>query len=243
MIIIPAIDIKAGKVVRLSQGKFHEVTIYSERPTLVAKEWEAAGATLLHVVDLDGAEKGKIENLDIIAGIAKTVNIPIQMGGGIRTKEDIKKVLASGVRRVVLGTKVIEDKEFLKEILSQWGEKILVSLDCSRGIVAKQGWTSVSTLKAEDFAKELASLGLKTLVYTDIARDGTLRGPNIDGIKNILDAVAISVIASGGISELSDIKKLVDLNAAHLAGVIVGKALYEHRFSLQDAIKLCSQKE
>ncbi|MFH1360139.1 MAG: 1-(5-phosphoribosyl)-5-[(5-phosphoribosylamino)methylideneamino]imidazole-4-carboxamide isomerase [Candidatus Omnitrophota bacterium] len=243
MKIIPAIDLKEGKVVRLSQGKFDEMTIYSSDPVKTAKQWEKSGAKILHVVDLDGAEKGQMQNFGLIAQIAKGINIPIEVGGGIRTEEDIRRLLGNNVARVILGTKIIEDKEFLANIISKWGEKIVVSLDCSRGIVAKKGWTSLSNLKATDFAKELQNLGLSTLIYTDISRDGTLIGPNIKGIQEMLSAVSIQIIASGGISKLEDIKKLLELKSYNLEGVIVGKALYEHCFKLKDALRLCSQKE
>lgn len=242
MIVFPAIDIKEGKVVRLSQGKFQEITIYSIDPVSIAKKWETIGASWLHVVDLDGAEKGEMKNLSIITEIAKLVKIPIQVGGGIRTIADIEKLLAAGVNRIILGTKVIEDKTFLKKILDQWSNRVMVSLDCSRGIVAQKGWTSLSTLKATDFAKELEALGVSYLIYTDIARDGTLKGPNVKSIQEILAAVSIPVIASGGVSAIEDIATLKNLNAPNLMGVIVGKAIYEGRLYLKDAIDLCSQK-
>lgn len=240
MIIIPAIDIKEGKVVRLSQGKFHEMTIYSNEPVKTAKEWEAAGATLLHVVDLDGAQKGQITNFSIIAKIVKSIRIPIQAGGGVRTSEDIENLFSAGVNRVILGTKVVEDVEFLKKALAHWSDKIAVSLDCSHGIVSQKGWTAISNFKATEFAQKLQDLGLRRLIYTDIVRDGTLMGPNVKGIMDILDAVKIPIIASGGISQLGDIEKLLALKSKGLAGVIVGKALYEQRFKLKDAIELCS---
>ena len=242
MIVIPAIDIKEGKVVRLSQGKFHEITIYSGDPVATAKKWEAAGASWLHVVDLDGAEKGAMKNFDKIVEIAKSVTIPIQVGGGIRTSDDIAKLLSQGISRVILGTKVIEDKEFCKKILAQWANRIVISLDCSRGLVAQKGWTSLSGLKATDFASELQDLGLSCLIYTDIARDGTLKGPNLTSIKELLTAVRIPVIASGGVSSLEDIVKLKQLEPQGLMGAIVGKAIYEGCFALKDAIDLCLQK-
>ncbi|MFA5060247.1 MAG: 1-(5-phosphoribosyl)-5-[(5-phosphoribosylamino)methylideneamino]imidazole-4-carboxamide isomerase [Candidatus Omnitrophota bacterium] len=242
MIIIPAIDIKDGKVVRLSQGRFQEITIYSSDPVAFAKKWETAGASLIHIVDLDGAEKGEMKNFDAIAKISKAVKVPLEVGGGIRKRDDILRVLGQGISRVVLGTRVVEDRAFLKEILKDWKERIVVSLDCSHGIVTQKGWTSVSNLKATDFAKELQDMGLTQLIYTDIARDGTLRGPNLTSIKEILDSVTIPVIASGGVSNLEDIKSLKKLGS-HLWGAIVGKALYEGNFELKDAISLCSQKE
>ena len=243
MIVIPAIDLKDGKVVRLSQGKFNEVTIYSENPVETAKHWQAAGAKLLHVVDLDGAEHGEMKNFSFIEKIMKTVEVPVQVGGGIRTRADIEKLFAAGAARVILGTKVIEDRNFFKEILAQWQDKIVVSLDCSRGIVTQKGWTAVSKLKGTDFAKELQRLGLKQIIYTDVARDGMLMGPNMNAIREILQAVQIPVIASGGVSQLDDIINLKTLSSSGLCGVIVGKALYERRLYLKDAIDICSRKE
>ncbi len=243
MIIFPAIDIKDGKVVRLSQGKFHEITIYSDDPVSIGKRWESEGASWLHVVDLDGAEQGQIKNFSIIAEIVKTVNIPVQMGGGVRTVEDIDRLLSAGIQRVILGTKVIEDREFLKSILGRWAGRVIVSLDCSRGIVAQKGWTSLSNLKSTDFAKELEKIGLDTLVFTDIARDGTMKGPNINSIKEILNSVSIPVIASGGVSSLEDITKLKSIGPRKLMGAIVGKAIYEGQFELKDALNICSRKE
>ncbi|HOW36266.1 MAG TPA: 1-(5-phosphoribosyl)-5-[(5-phosphoribosylamino)methylideneamino]imidazole-4-carboxamide isomerase [Candidatus Omnitrophota bacterium] len=242
MIIFPAIDIKEGKVVRLSQGKFHESTIYSSDPVLIARKWASSGAAWLHVIDLDGAEQGEIKNLAAIEKIVKSVKIPVQMGGGIRTHDDIARLFACGVARVILGTKAVENRESLKKLLEEWPEKIIVSLDCSRGIVTQKGWTAVSNLRGDAFAKELEQIGLKTLIYTDIARDGTLTGPNIKGIAEILKAVKIPVIASGGISQLDDIIALKELEPNGLNGIIIGKALYEGRFELTDAIKLCLPK-
>ena len=242
MIIIPAIDLKDGKVVRLSRGKFEEMTVYSEDPIAIAKKWEKAGAPLLHVVDLDGAQKGAMKNFDLIVNIAKAVKIPLEVGGGIREKDDINKLLTSGIARVILGTKAIENRKFLKEILGKWRDKIAVSLDCHNGMVAQQGWSVTTELKATEFAEELEGLGLNTLIYTDIARDGTLSGPNFDGLKNVLDAVEMQVIASGGVGQLEDIKKLMKLEPYGLYGAIVGKAIYENKLDLKEAIKLCSPK-
>jgi len=243
MIVIPAIDIKDSKVVRLHQGKFDEVTEYSEDPVAVAQKWEAEGAQRLHVVDLDGALSGKIQNFNIIAKITKSVKIPVQVGGGIRSKADIDGLFATGVSWAILGTKIVEDTGFLKTVLNAYGEKIIVSLDCSNGIVAQRGWTSVSSLKGTDFARSLEQAGLKCLVYTDIARDGTLKGPNIEGLKEILNTVKIDVIASGGISGIEDIKKLNALKSDQLIGAITGKAIYDGRLNLKEAVSLCSTKE
>lgn len=240
MIIFPAIDIKDGKVVRLMQGRFDDVTEYATDPVTIAKQWVDQGAQWLHIIDLDGAQGGAIKNFDVIAQIAKSVSIPTQMGGGVRTKKDITQLLEAGIKRVILGTKVLEEREFLKKALAQGKDNIAVSLDCSRGIVAQRGWTELTDLKAWDLAKELEDLGLQCLIYTDIARDGTLKGPNFEGLTEILDAVNIPVIASGGIANMEDIKKLCALKNKGLIGAITGKAIYEGTIDLQEAIKLCS---
>ncbi|MGE0267237.1 MAG: 1-(5-phosphoribosyl)-5-[(5-phosphoribosylamino)methylideneamino]imidazole-4-carboxamide isomerase [Candidatus Omnitrophota bacterium] len=239
MIIFPAIDIQDGKVVRLIQGKFDRVTEYSHDPISIAKQWESQGAEWLHVVDLDGAKTGQIKNKDIILQVARSVKIPVQMGGGIRTKEDVAFLIEGGIARVVLGTKVIEDTTFLLDILGNWNEKIAVSLDCSGGYVAQQGWTKTSNIKATDLAKELELLGLKCLIYTDIARDGMLSGPNYEGLKALLEATRIPVIASGGIADLDDIKRLKSLESRGVIGAITGKAIYEGKLDLKKALALC----
>ena len=242
MIIFPAIDIKDGKVVRLLRGKFTEVTVYSEDPVAMAQKWENKGAQALHVVDLDGAKDGVIKNFEIIADIVKAVKVPVQMGGGIRAKNDVAKLLSAGVSRVIIGTKVIENRKFLRELLMTWRDRIMVSMDCSNGMVAQQGWTNVTDLKATEFAEELESLGLNYMIYTDINRDGTLSGPNFDELKKVLDAVEMKVFASGGVSKIDDIKQLLKYEPYGLEGVIVGKAIYENKLDLKEAIKACSRK-
>ena len=241
MIIFPAIDIKEGKVVRLAQGKFDEVTEYSGSPVATAKIWADKGAQWLHVVDLDGARAGDMRNIEIILSIARSAAIPIQCGGGIRTKEQIRNLLEGGVRRVILGTKAIEDRTFLKEILGQWHDRIAVSLDCSRGKVAQRGWTETLNIKAVDLARELEALGLGCLIYTDISRDGMLRGPNIEGLTEIADAINIPLIASGGISGIDDIKSLMAIQDKGIIGAIVGRAIYEGKLDFKEALKLCSR--
>jgi len=243
MIIFPAIDIKEGNVVRLVQGNFDEVTEYSGAPAATAKLWEEKGAQWIHVVDLDGAKTGKMQNKDTILNIAKSVEIPIQAGGGIRTEEDIRELIEGGVARVILGTKVIEDRAFLKRILERWKDKIAVSLDCSNGMVAQRGWTSTSNLKAVDFVKDLEALGLSCLIYTDIARDGMLGGPNFEGLAELAEETNIPIIASGGISNIDDIKKLLAFEGKGVIGAITGRAIYEGKLDLKEALKLCSQKE
>ena len=241
MIIFPAIDIKEGNVVRLAQGKFDQVTEYSGAPAAMAKLWEKKGSQWLHVVDLDGAKTGEMQNVEIILNIAKSVNIPIQTGGGIRKEEDIQKLLEGGIARVILGTRVIEDRSFLKKIIRQWKDKIAVSLDCSNGMVAQRGWTSTSNLKATDFVKDLEELGLSCLIYTDIARDGMLSGPNFESLEELAGTTNIPIIASGGISDIEDIKKLLAIEDEGIIGAITGRAIYEGKLDLKEALELCSQ--
>ena len=236
MIIFPAIDIKEGKVVRLLQGKFDEVTRYADDPVSVAKRWESMGAQWLHIVDLDGAQTGVVQNLDVILKIARAVNIPIEMGGGIRTKEDIATLIEGGVARVILGTRVIEDSSFLKSILDEWGDKIAVSLDCVNGMVATKGWSCTTEFKATSLVKTLVDQGLKCLVYTDIARDGMMKGPDFEGVEEMLAQTNVPLIVSGGISKIEDIHRLVKMKNPNILGVISGKALYEEKLNLKEAI-------
>lgn len=243
MIIFPAIDIKDGKVVRLRQGKFSDVTEYSADPVAIARDWARVGAQWLHIVDLDGALEGKIKNLSTLSAIAKNVNIPLQMGGGVRTEDEIKSILATGVKRVILGTRAVQDKVFLTRILDQFRDKIAVSLDCKDGKVTQRGWTEVTDIKGTDFAKDLEQLGLRCLIYTDVKRDGMLSGPNLEGLSEMLAAVQIPVIASGGISNLDDIKNLLSIQPRPVLGAITGRAIYEGTLDLKQAIQLCSKNE
>lgn len=241
MIIFPAIDINGGKVVRLRQGEFSDVTEYSLDPLSVAQKWVDAGAKWIHIVDLDGALHGEMKNFDIIAKITKSVSVPIQVGGGIRTTLEIEKLLQSGVKRVVLGTRAVQDREFLKKVLAFGKEKIAVSLDCKDGKVTQRGWTETTQLKGTDFANELEQLGLQCLIYTDVKRDGMLTGPNYEALSEILTTVKIPVIASGGIANLEDIRKLLAIKPRSVMGAITGKAIYEGKLNLKEAVELCSK--
>jgi phosphoribosylformimino-5-aminoimidazole carboxamide ribotide isomerase len=241
MIIFPAIDIQGGQVVRLRQGRFEDVTTYASDPLKIAQQWVSQGAQWLHVIDLDGAKSGQPQNTTAIAAIARGVGVPLQVGGGIRTAQDIEQLLAMGVQRVILGTKVVEDRVFCKNILQKWPERIAVSLDCKDGYVAQRGWTEVTAITAIDLAKELAALGLRYLIYTDIARDGMLTGPHIVGLEKLLKAVSLGIIASGGIAHLQDIQNLKQLESQGLIGAITGKAIYEGTLDLREAIAVCSQ--
>ena len=238
MIIIPAIDIMNGKVVRLFKGQFDQVTEYGSDPVDMARRWEGLGAPYLHVVDLDGAETGERRNEAIIKKIAKALKVPIETGGGIRTREAVDDFLNAGIDRVVLGTKVVDDRKFLAYILKAWGARISVSLDCKNGFVAQRGWVETSKVKGTDLAREFVAMGLKNIIYTDIARDGTLAGPNMDGLKEILDIGDIKVIASGGVKSLDDIKALLALKRKNLYGAITGRAIYEGTLDVKEAFEL-----
>ena len=237
MLIIPAIDLKDGKVVRLKQGIFNQKTIYSSDPVNTARHWERQGAEYLHVVDLDGAKTGNVCHLDVIRRIAKSVKIPIEFGGGLRQKKSIKQVLACGVKRAVLGTK-LQDEDFLRRVFKEFKQRIIISIDARDNIVRVKGWQrECSTLSILALVRRLEDMGFQQIIYTDITRDGTLKGPNIVMIKRILKDSGLSIIASGGISSLADLFKLKALSSRGLAGVIVGKALYEGRFTLREALK------
>ncbi len=234
MIIYPAIDIIGGKCVRLQQGSYSDVTVFGDSPVDMAKKWESLGAEYLHVVDLDGARSGKSENAEIIAQIAKTLKIPVQIGGGIRTLETIEAYLSGGLSRVILGTSAVNNREMLISALKEYKDKIAVGIDAKDGKVAIHGWEKTSDFTAVDFAKEVEALGTKTIIYTDISRDGMLKGPNLQAMKEMADSVSLNVIASGGVSKLADI---VDLKQTGVSGVIVGKALYTGNVNLKEAIE------
>ena len=238
MIIIPAIDIIGGKVVRLEKGDFNKEKVYSTDPLEIAKNWEEKGAEFLHIVDLDGAREGKIKNVAVITNIMKNIKVPCEVGGGIRDRADIDYFLKNGAARVVLGTKAFEDPDYLRKLIDNFNEKIVVSCDFSGNEVVKKGWQEKTTLGPIDAVKQMRAIGVKTIVVTDINVDGTLTGPNMERLKEILDAVDISVIASGGISSLEDISKLKEMNNKNMVGVIIGKALYEGRIDLKEALEI-----
>ncbi len=241
MIPIPAIDLKDGNVVRLLQGRFEEEKIYFGKPEAVAKRFEAEGARRIHVVDLDGALRGQLKNKSSVEAILKNVSTPLQVGGGIRDLKSIAVYFEMGVSWVILGTQVCLDKGFAREALAEYQEKILIGIDAVGGRVATDGWTKVTTLKAANFAKEMEALGAKTIIYTDISKDGVLKGPNLKEIKTLSQSLRIGVIASGGISSLDDLWEILDLKQKNIQGVIIGKALYENKFTLKDAVTTCSQ--
>ena len=240
MILFPAIDLKNGKVVRLLQGRFNDVTQYATNPVTVAQKWESLGAQWLHVVDLDGAQTGQMNNMEWIFNIVRSVKIPVQVGGGVRSEEVIAKLMDGGVARVILGTRVIEDENFLGGALKKWKDQIAVSLDHSEGFVVTRGWAVMSTWPINDLARKLELLGLKYLISTNVVMDGMLKGPDFVGLKELLNSVKISVIASGGISCVDDLKKLMAIKAPNLLGAITGKAIYEGKIDFSEAVKTCS---
>ncbi len=250
MLIIPAIDLKCGKVVRLYQGKLDKEKVYSENPADIARLWAKQGAKLIHVVDLDGAVCGKPENFTALKKIIRAVSVPVEFGGGVRKKEDVDKLLGSGVYRVVLGTVAFENRPLLERLSVKYKERIIVSLDVkNKGTLGLKGWTKDSGGKKDpvSFAKYLSGIGMRQIIYTDIARDGTLRGPREKVLKNYLNALSlhkcgITVVMGGGISSLDDIKTLKKLEESGLVGIIIGKALYEGRFNLSQALKTCLKK-
>lgn len=231
MIIIPAIDLRDGKCVRLTQGQFDQEIIYGDNPVEVAKQWEWQGAKFLHLVDLDAALVGTSQNGEVIKEIVDAIDIPVQVGGGIRTLGNIEDMFEIGVDRVILGTSALTEKEFLIEALEKYQEKIVVSIDAKDGLVALKGWTEVSNVKALDFAKELEEMGIKTIIYTDIAKDGMLLGPNFKELQVLKDNLSLDIIASGGISSTENLLKLKELD---VAGAIIGKALYTGDIQLED---------
>ena len=235
MIVIPAIDIYQGKVVRLKQGSFNNIKIYGNDPLEYALKWEKEGAKRIHIVDLEGAKTGSIKNLDIIISICESLKIPVEVGGGIRDISTIDILLKNGVRWVIIGTQACASSDFLKQVYSEFGERIIVSIDAKDDKVAVQGWQKASEFTVEDIIEKVEDVGVRTIVYTDISRDGMLTGPNLERLKQLVDRKTINIIASGGISCLDDIGKLASIK--DLTGVIVGKALYENKFKLKEALE------
>lgn len=240
MLAIPAIDLKGGNVVRLLQGNFKEEKIYDEPAEKTAKSFEEQGASRLHVVDLDGALKGEPANLALVEKILHAVKTPVEVGGGVRSLKIAQRYFGMGARWVILGTKACLDRGFLKEMLAEHGEKIIVGIDAQDGQVATDAWTKLLPLKAEELAREASALGAQTVIYTDISKDGALNGPNIAEIKRLSREISVNWIASGGVSCLKDLEALVKLDRKNITGVIIGKALYEKKFSLSEAVKTCS---
>ncbi len=235
MQIIPAIDIKGGKCVRLYQGDYNQETIFSEDPVAVAQKWQNQGARRLHLVDLDGAASGKPENLDVVEAIVKTTGLPVQFGGGVRTEETVIKLLSTGIQRVIFGTIALEQPELVKILCRQFNQSIMVSIDARDGLVATRGWKQSTAVTAIDLAQQLAKIGVTRIQYTDIARDGTLTEPNYAAIAELVSKVKLPVLAAGGITSLEHLQRLKQLG---VEGAIIGKALYTGDIELKEAVEL-----
>jgi len=236
MLILPAIDIRYRRCVRLVQGDFERETVFSEDPIAMARRWCEQGAGYLHVVDLDGARQGQPANLDIAAAIALAVDIPVELGGGIRTAATVEAVLGAGIERAIIGTTAALDIERAGEIFRRFGERVVLGLDASNGFVATHGWQQVTNIRATELAQKLEQIGARRIIFTDISRDGMLEGINLAAMEEMVRAVSIPVIASGGVASLDDIRKLLPLEPLGLEGVIIGKALYTGAVDLREAI-------
>ncbi|MBN1363717.1 MAG: 1-(5-phosphoribosyl)-5-[(5-phosphoribosylamino)methylideneamino]imidazole-4-carboxamide isomerase [Syntrophaceae bacterium] len=237
MIVIPAVDIKDGKCVRLAQGKFDRVTTYADNPVAMALKWMEKGAELIHVVDLDGSVAGEPCNAEIILDIAKNVNIPVQVGGGIRNMETIEFYLGNGISSVILGTTALQNENIVHYACGKFPNRIILGIDALNGKVAVRGWTQTTEKNAIDLARHYEKYGLKAMIYTDIERDGMKTGMNIEAIRELAKAVSIPVIASGGVASINDIKNLLAIGDYKIQGVIIGRALYNGDIFLEEAIK------
>ncbi|UVT15004.1 MAG: 1-(5-phosphoribosyl)-5-[(5-phosphoribosylamino)methylideneamino]imidazole-4-carboxamide isomerase [Nitrospira sp.] len=235
MLVIPAIDLKDGRCVRLRQGDMAAETIYSDDVAEVACRWQQSGAALIHVVDLNGAVDGEPKNLPYIQSVMRSVSISVQVGGGIRTLETVRQYLSAGISRVVLGTAALMDRAFLDQACREYPRRIVLGLDARDGRVAVKGWTAVSDVKAIELLKDLSSCAIGAVIYTDIARDGMLSGPNLSALKDIVDASPFPVIASGGIARLEDLRAVQSLGPK-IEGAIVGKALYDGKLDYRAAV-------
>lgn len=242
MIIYPAIDIRGGRCVRLTEGRFDKETVFADNPVDMARQWAAAGAEYLHVVDLDGALAGKPVNLEIVSAIAKAVPVPVQLGGGIRTLANIEQVLSAGVSRVILGSVAVRSPELVREACRQFASRIVVGIDARDGQAAVDGWEVSGGVGAEELAGKMAAAGVARIIYTDISRDGTLQGVNVAATAALAKAAGIPVIASGGVKSLEDITALKAANfGGGIEGVIVGKAIYTGALDLAAAIALARE--
>jgi phosphoribosylformimino-5-aminoimidazole carboxamide ribotide isomerase len=238
MIIIPAVDIKNGKCVRLFQGRMDEETVFSDDPAAMAKRWEDEGAEIIHVVDLDGAVEKSPRNLTSIRKIIESVNAHVQVGGGIRNEKTVRMYLDIGIKRVIIGTVAIQKPKLVKDICKAFPEQIVVGIDSRKGLAAIEGWTKTTQIKSIDLAKQFEDCGVAAINFTDIHRDGMQTGPNIDETRRLAEAVSIPVIASGGVSTIEDIINLMPLKSVGVVGVITGRALYSGSLDLKAAIEI-----
>ncbi len=240
MLIFPAIDLYGGSAVRLFKGDYNQMTVYSTDPLSVAKDFEAKGATYIHMVDLEGAKDGTTPNLSVVSAIAQNTSLRVEIGGGIRSMETVDKYISAGVYRVILGTAAINDRPFLEAALEKYGEKIAVGADVKDGFVAIKGWLETSSVSCEEFFSDMEKLGVRTVICTDISKDGAMRGTNRALYKTLSERFSVDIVASGGVSSMEDIKALRDMQ---LYGAIVGKAYYVGAIDLSEAIALADGKE
>lgn len=237
MEVIPAIDLLNGQCVRLYQGDYNQSEVFGEDPVIMAQKWADLGATRLHLVDLDGAKQGESVNLGVIAKIVKALKIPVQVGGGLRDRKGVAQLLELGVDRAILGTVAVEKPELVQQLAQEFPQQIIVGIDARQGKVATRGWLETSEIESTDLAQQMEKFGVAGIIYTDIQRDGTLIGPNMEALRELTNCVNIPVIASGGVSSLTDLLSLLALEAVGVTGVIVGKALYTGNIDLSEAIQ------
>lgn len=238
MIVLPAIDLKDGKPVRLYKGDFSTSQIVAESAIETAIKFKEDGAEYLHVVDLDGALEGNLKNIDVVSEIIRSIDMPIELGGGIRDLKKIDLLVNKGISRVILGTAALKNPGLVKESVKEFGDRIAVGIDAKDGFVATAGWTDVSKINYIEFAKRIEDYGVKTIIYTDISKDGTLEGQDLVGLEKLKNSVACNIIASGGVKDIQDIRKVKDMN---LYGVIAGKSIYSKTLDLKEAIKLSKE--
>lgn len=238
MMIFPAIDLRQGRCVRLVEGKIDRETVYSHDPAGMARHWEEMGAEFLHLVDLDGAFSGYPQNLPVVKEIIDSIRIPVQLGGGIRTMETVEMLLEEGVQRVILGTAAISDADLVARACDKYGERIVIGIDSKKGLVAIKGWEATSAKTALELALEMKAMGVARVIYTDIGRDGTLKGANVEATGELARKSGLKVIASGGVSSLDDIRAIKNIEESGVEGVILGKALYSQAVDLREALKV-----
>ncbi|MEY2979391.1 MAG: 1-(5-phosphoribosyl)-5-[(5-phosphoribosylamino)methylideneamino]imidazole-4-carboxamide isomerase [Prochlorotrichaceae cyanobacterium] len=241
MDVIPAIDLLEGRCVRLYQGDYAQAEVFSDNPLAMAKQWASQGADRLHVVDLDGAKSGSPTNHGVLQEICAALTIPVQVGGGIRNRQTVESLLGVGVSQVILGTAAVENPQLVAELCQAFPGQIVVGIDARNGQVATKGWLETTTVQAVTLAQRMADLGVAGIIYTDIDRDGTLQGPNINALRDLVSQVSIPVIASGGVSSITDLLRLLTLEAMGVTGAIVGKALYSGALSLEEALQSVGQ--
>lgn len=237
MDVIPAIDLLEGRCVRLYQGDYEKSQVFSENPVDVAKIWVEQGATRLHLVDLDGAKAGKIVNSGAIEAIAKSVSVPIEVGGGLRDRHSVQQLFNLGIQWAILGTVAVEQPQLVQQLCQEFPGKIIIGIDARNGLVATRGWLETSEVLATQLAVQMQELGAAAIIYTDINRDGTLTGPNLEALRELAAAISIPVIASGGVSSVTDLLSLLALEPQGVNGVIVGRALYTGDIALREALK------